>query len=207
MKWNPGNAVVPCSPDPACRSNLGYWLKRERVLTGNARCGTGRRLPRARLLPVVIRLQTQPETRARTEKTGQSESAVSAVIARLPAQIAEMRASGTPIAFANLYWLSPNGIKNSSRSKRRVRSTHRSGRHVNTGLGPPLAYDLERIMAVSSLDAIGTEVTSIYREYLAGSEGFSSNHQRCIRQVHRLVSVCFHQLESPLDSVTLQEPK
>jgi hypothetical protein len=76
MKWNPGNAVVPCSPDPACRSNLGYWLKRERVLTGNARCGTGRRLPRARLLPVVIRLQTQPETRARTEKTGQSERRV-----------------------------------------------------------------------------------------------------------------------------------
>jgi hypothetical protein len=91
-------------------------------------------------------------------------------------------------------------------SKRRVRSTHRSGRHVNTGSGPPLAYDLERIMAVSSLDAIGTEVTSIYREYLAGSEGFSSNHQRCIRQVHRLVSVCFHQLESPLDSSNSRSP-
>jgi hypothetical protein len=35
-------------------------------------------------------------------------------------------------------------------------------------------------MALSPIDAIGTEVTSIYREYLAGSEGFSSNHQRCI---------------------------
>ena len=54
---------------------------------------------------------------------------------------------------------------------------------------PTSGDDLDRVMAMPATHTIRLEIVPIDREHSTGAERLRRRHERCVRQVHRMISV------------------
>lgn len=74
-------------------------------------------------------------------------------------------------------------------------------------LSRPARFDeLERAQTVTSFYAIGGEIPPIDRKHLVEIFGLSHGHERGICQIHRMIGIFPHQLESAIQRFGVEKP-